>query len=214
MCPHLIFDLDGTISDPAIGIARSINYALSSFGYPALPEKSVSHYIGPPVDETFAQITASSSSEHISALVGKYRERYVEVGYSENVIYPGVVDTLERLVGRGAPLGLCTLKRMDVAEKILTLFGIREYFQFVNGGDIGAKKERQLRGLLSDGVIDPRSTMIGDRAVDILAAHANGLRSVAVLWGHGTRAELEAVHPSLLLEAPEQLLGLDNVGQP
>jgi phosphoglycolate phosphatase len=100
---------------------------------------------------------------------------------------------------------------MDVAEKILALFGIREHCQFVNGVDIGTKKERQLSGLLSDGVIDPRSTMIGDRAVDILAAHANGLRSVAVLCGHGTRAELEAVHPSLLLEAPEQLLRLENV---
>src|SRR5262245_23224001 len=160
MCPHLIFDLDGTISDPAIGIARSINYALSSFGYPALAEESVSAYIGPPIDETFAQITASSSSEHISALVGKYRERYAEVGYSENVIYPGVVDALERLVGRGAPLGLCTSKRLDFAERILTLFGIRAHFQFVNGGDVGTKKERQLCGLLTDGMIDARSTMI------------------------------------------------------
>jgi phosphoglycolate phosphatase len=208
MCPHLVFDLDGTISDPAIGIARSVNFALSSFGYPPLPEQGISRYIGPQVDEAFAQITASSSSEHISALVGKYRERYAEVGYSENVIYPGIVDALERLVGRGAPLGVCTSKRVDFAERILVLFGIREYFQFVNGGDIGTKKERQLRGLLSDGVIDSRSTMIGDRAVDIRAAHANGLRSVAVLWGHGTRAELEAVHPDLFLEAPEQLLGL------
>jgi phosphoglycolate phosphatase len=210
MCLHLIFDLDGTISDPAIGIARSINYALSSFGYPTLPEKSISQYIGPQIDETFAQITASISPEHISALVGKYRERYAEVGYSENVIYPGVADALERLVARGVPLGLCTSKRVDFAERILALFGIREYFQFVNGGDIGTKKERQLRGLLSDGVVDPRSTMIGDRAVDILAAHANGLRSVAVLWGHGSRAELEAVHPSLLLQSPEQLVGLEN----
>jgi phosphoglycolate phosphatase len=103
MCPHLILDLDGTISDPAIGIARSINYALSSFGYPALPEKSVSHYIGPPVDETFAQITASSSSEHISALVGKYRERYAEVGYSENVFTPALSTPLSDWLGAGHP---------------------------------------------------------------------------------------------------------------
>jgi phosphoglycolate phosphatase len=106
MCLHLIFDLDGTISDPAFGIARSINYALSSFGYPTLPEKSISQYIGPQIDETFAQSTASISPEHISALVGKYRERYAEVGYSENVIYPDVADVLERLVARGVPLGL------------------------------------------------------------------------------------------------------------
>jgi phosphoglycolate phosphatase len=103
-----------------------------------------------------------------------------------------------------------TSKRVDFAERVLALFGIREYLQFVNGGDIGTKKERQLRGLLSDGVVDPRSTMIGDRAVDILAAHANGLRSVAVLWGHGSRAELEAVHPSLLRQSTEQLVGLEN----
>ena len=210
MCPHLIFDLDGTISDPATGIARSINYALSSFGYATLPEHSISPYIGPPIDETFAQITGSSSSEHILVLVRKYRERYAEVGYSENVIYPGIVNALEQLVARGVPLGLCTSKRADFAERILALFGIREHFQFVNGGDIGTRKERQLRGLLSDGVVAAGSTMIGDRAVDILAAHANALRSVAVLWGHGSRAELEAVHPGLLLQSPEQLVGLEN----
>src|SRR4051812_14708674 len=214
MCPYLIFDLDGTISDPAVGISRSINYALSSFGYPKLPEESISKYIGPAVDETFAQISGSSSSEHIVALVGKYRERYAEIGYSENVIYPGVVDALERLVARRVSLGLCTSKRADFAEKILALFGIREHFQFVNGGDIGTRKEGQLRGLLSDGVVDARSTMIGDRAVDILAAHANALRSVAVLWGHGSRAELEAVHPSLLIQSPEQLVGLENAVYP
>jgi phosphoglycolate phosphatase len=211
MCPHLIFDLDGTISDPAVGIARSISYALSTFGYATLPEQGISRYIGPPLDEIFAQITASTSPAHVSALVGKYRERYAEVGYSENVIYPGVARALEQLVARRVPLGLCTSKRADLAGQVLALFGIREHFQFVNGGDVGTRKERQLSALLSNGIIGPRSTMIGDRAVDVFAAHANDLRSVAVLWGHGSRAELEAARPGLLLESPEQLVELENV---
>ena len=197
--PHLVFDLDGTISDPASGAARCINHALSSFGYPTIPVESVSRYIGPPIDEVFAHLTASTAPAEIAALIAKYRERYAEIGYAENVIYPGVVAALEELSVRGVPLGVCTTQRADFAGKILELFAIRARFRFVSGGDVGTTKEAQLKTLLTDGRIAARSLMIGDRAVDVHAAHANGLRAVAVLWGHGSRAELEAAGPSMLL---------------
>jgi phosphoglycolate phosphatase len=205
-----IFDLDGTISDPAIGIGRSLNFALQHFGYPAIRESDVSQFIGPPLDQTFASIVGNPSSDHIGALVAKYRERYADLGYAENVIYPGIPEALRALDAAGIPLGLCTSKRADFANSILRLFDIRQYFSFISGGDIGVRKSDQLASLLSDGVIAKSSTMIGDRAVDILAAKANDLNSVAVLWGHGSLAELRGASPDVLLEFPHELAGLAN----
>lgn len=112
----LIFDLDGTISDPAAGIGRSLNYALSAFGYPILAEQDVSQYIGPPLDQTFRQLTQSTSQTHIQELVNKYRERYADVGYAENVLYPGIAEALASLAAQSMPLGLCTSKPLKFAE--------------------------------------------------------------------------------------------------
>ena len=138
-------------------------------------------------------------------MVSKYRERYADIGYSENTIYPGIAEALRSLDFAGVPLGICTSKRADFAESILSLFGIRQYFRFVSGGDIGIPKSSQLASLLGDGVIAESSTMIGDRAIDILAAKANGLCSIGVLWGHGSAAELRGVSPDALLEFPHEL---------
>lgn len=140
--------------------------------------------------------------------MAKYRERYAEVGYSENVVYPGVPEALRALDDAGIPLGLCTSKRADFAENILDLFGVRSHFDFISGGDIGVRKTDQLAGLVNGGVIATSSTMIGDRAIDILAAKANGLKSIAVLWGHGGQDELQDVYPDALVEYPHQLLRL------
>lgn len=207
---YLVFDLDGTISDPALGIARSLNYALRELGLDPIPEKSVSKYIGPPIDDTFRRLTASAEEECLVQLVSKFRERYSDVGYSENALYPGIPEALSYLVGQGRSLGICTTKRVDFAERILEHFEIREFFQFVNGGDVGIKKHQQLKGLLAERIVDVNAAMIGDRSVDIGAAHANGLRSVGVLWGHGTEAELIEAEAQLLLSYPSQLMELVN----
>ena len=207
---HLVFDLDGTISDPVVGIGRSINYALTHFGYPAIADDQVTGYIGPPLDETFVAITATSSADVVAGLVGKYRERYATIGYSENVIYPGIPEALTALASLNALMGVCTSKRADYAGKILKLFNIHRHFQFVDGGDVGVQKQQQLASLLSNGVISPKSSLIGDRAVDVQAARANGLRSVAVLWGHGSLSELESAQPDVILESPQQLIRLAN----
>ncbi len=208
--PFLIFDLDGTISDPAVGIGRSINYALQHFGYPTIHDHEVSQYIGPPLDATFHALTGNASSEHIAELVAKYRERYANVGFSENTLYAGIPEALEFLTSEGIPIALCTSKRVDFAHSILQMFGLRHYFRFLSGGDIGVHKWQQLAEMLANGVVSPRSIMIGDRAVDIEAARTNGLVSIGVLWGHGSLEELTAANPSSLLLAPQQLMQLKN----
>lgn len=206
----LVFDLDGTLSDPLVGIHRSINHALEHFGHAPVPASDISRYIGPPIDLSFKAITGISGAQEISALVSKYRERYSEIGFSENTLYPGVVEALQELAAGGIPIGLCTSKRVDFAERILELFGIRQHFEFLSGGEIGVAKQDQLASLRASETIAAASIMIGDRAVDIEAARANGMRSAGVLWGHGSEQELAAANPDLLLAFPQQLLELRN----
>ena len=201
----IVFDLDGTLSDPADGIGRSFDFALTAFGYPPLPAGALSRYIGPPLDRSFRIITGAQDEALVARLVAKYRERYAQVGYAENTMYPGIPEALEALAQRGHRLGVCTSKRVDFAEQILELFGIRARFEFVSGGETGVAKDHQLAQLLRRGAIDARALMVGDRAFDIDAARANGLDSAGVLWGHGSREELVTAGAGRLLERVEEL---------
>ena len=201
----LIFDLDGTISDPSLGICRCINYALRHHGFREVSPKLVAVEIGPPLDETFRKIQPEANEVAISFLISKYRERYAEVGYSENEIYPGVSEAFHGLSSRSIRLGVCTSKRKDFAEKILSLFGLLSYFSFVDGGDVGIKKREQLSSLLQAGTIDRSAVMIGDRDVDISSAKANGLRSVGVLWGFGDMNELSGAGADVILNGTNEL---------
>ncbi len=204
----LLFDLDGTLSDPLLGFARSMNYALAHFGHKPLEMSACSAYIGPPLDESFAAITGVTSPSQIKALVAKYRERYADIGFSENTVYPGIPETLETLAESGIPIAVCTSKRKDFAERILEMFGLRECFLFVSGGDIGIEKWQQIEALLARGSISTSSVMIGDRSIDIAAARKNGLYSAGVLWGHGSKAELESEQPNYLFASPIDLQSL------
>lgn len=206
---YLIFDLDGTISDPKQGIVKSINHALKFHGYSEVGDDKLSSFIGPPLDTTFSSLVSSSDSELINSLVSKYRERYSTIGYSENVLYPDVIDSLEKLsLIPDINLGVCTSKRVDFAERILELFSIRKYFSFVNGGDVGIEKWQQLESLLEENIINHNSLMIGDRYVDLTAAHKNKLESVGVLWGYGSHAELIQHKPVRILSSPNELVSL------
>jgi phosphoglycolate phosphatase len=204
----LVFDLDGTLSDPSLGIGRSLNYALEAFGYAPLASDAVSRYIGPPIDVAFAQITRVDDPAHVATLVAKFRERYGRVGYAENTMYPGIADAVAAIARAGVPLALCTSKRVDFAQRILAMFGMRDYFGCVDGGDVGIHKRDQLARLLRGDCIGSGSIMVGDRAFDIDAARANGLDSAGVLWGHGSRDELTAAGAGRLLDAPSQLIEL------
>src|SRR5579872_1686405 len=145
----VLFDLDGTLSDPREGIARSINYSLTHFGYKPVDPSRLGAMSGPPLDEAFSTITGANSEVSLRALVGKYRERYAEIGYSENVLYPGIADALATLSKMGVTMAVCTSKRTDIAEKILEMFGLRDYFRYVDGGDVGIQKWQQVEELIS-----------------------------------------------------------------
>lgn len=205
----LLFDLDGTLSDPAEGFVNSMNHALLAHDYAPRPAAELTPHIGPPLEVTLAKLTGSEDSTHIRALVDKYRERYAETGYAENALYPGIAETLTQLSQiDGIRLGVCTSKRADFAERILQQFDLHHYFEFVSGGDVGIAKWQQLEELLSDNTISTRSLMIGDRHFDLSAAAKNQLPSAGVLWGYGSRAELNEHNPVHLFARPEEILDI------
>lgn len=201
----LVFDLDGTLSDPSLGIGRCLNYALAAHGIPEVSLAEIAAAIGPPLDDTFRKFSPAADLAVISSLVSKYRERYADIGYAENQLYPGIAKVLQVLAANGIRMGVCTSKRRDFAEKILEMFGLHAHFHFIDGGDVGIRKRDQLAALLQSGEIDPSAIMIGDREVDISSARANGLRSIGVLWGFGDRDELHGAGPDVLLTSTNEL---------
>jgi phosphoglycolate phosphatase len=212
---RLVFDLDGTLSDPFDGIAASVAHALAREGLPPADAATVAHWIGPPLDELLMGVTGVARGPGLDRLVSAYRERYAERGWAECLPYDGVADALRALCEQGIAMGVCTSKREDFARRVLDLQGIDGLFELVSGGDVGVPKARQLGELLRGGRIDRTSVMVGDRAVDLAAARANGLRGVGVLWGYGTRDELEAEEPLAVLAEPRQLASLGElVGLP
>ena len=204
----LLFDLDGTISDPLVGIARSFNFALEALGYAPRPMSDMAECIGPPLDESFRRFTGVTDEKTIDDLVAKYRERYFDIGYRENTLYPGIREAIHALAAQEVPMAVCTSKRQDIANRILRLFDLHDYFSFVSGGDVGVRKWQQIESLLTRQSIDRSARMIGDRALDLTAAHKNGLQSMGVLWGYGSRRELEAASPARLLSHPEEIAAL------
>jgi len=205
----LVFDLDGTLIDPALGAVRCMNYALTTLDYMARPEHEITALIGPPLEYALQTLSGEDDEAKIQKLVDAYRERYGEFGISENTVYPGIPELLKNLKGRGISLGVCTSKLDINAVKILERFELIEYFDFISGASGATFKERkadQLAALLSSGAIDTNALMIGDRAIDIEAAAENHLQGCGVLWGYGERDELEKAEPALLISEPAELI--------
>lgn len=204
----LIFDLDGTLTDPLTGIVRCMNYALSSHDYQPRSEQEIRPYIGPPLEIALSELSGSTDEAHIKELVATYRERYGELGYKENTVYEGIYETLDTLEAEGFRMGICTSKFEKYAIKVLEEFKLDKYFTFVSGsGTYGTAKSDQLQGLLEDKVVLDSSLMIGDRYIDLSSAYKTGLRSAGVLWGYGSIEELAAEKPEFIAESPAHLSG-------
>ena len=202
----LVFDLDGTISDPSSGIIKCVNYALQRHGYATQSDEAISAEIGPPLDLMFRKFMPDITDDTINDLVFSYRERFATDGFAENRLYDGIPQAFQSLSDAGFRLGVCTSKPEPAARKVLEHFKLLHHFVFVSGGDIGVAKQSQLKSLLDQKTIDLQAVMIGDRSVDLTAAHNNQLKSVAVLWGFGSTAELAAETPALTLKSVEELV--------
>lgn len=201
----LIFDLDGTISDPFVGISRSINFALDSLGYKPVDPETIRPMIGPPLSEIFEHFLGDLREKEMHGLVDKYRERYASVGYRENALYDDMPTIISDLDSRGYRLGVCTAKRADYASKILQHFSLDTHIDFVDGGGIGVHKKTQIARIIRSGIDHTRAIMIGDRASDINAAMDNTVHSVGVLWGFGVGDEIVLAEPDFIASTPAEL---------
>jgi phosphoglycolate phosphatase len=210
----VIFDLDGTITDPAAGITRSINHALVELGHEAYQEKDLQKYIGPHLNITFSELMGTTDEATISRAIELYRERYVPVGYRENRLYDGIREVLARLLADNSILCIVTTKRKDIAEKVLEFLRVDTFFAQVHGCDLHRSKSDLLRKILSDDSLAKRPmVMIGDRATDFWAAAEVGMPSIAVRWGYGTDNELAMATD--VVETPSELpRAIERTAQP
>jgi phosphoglycolate phosphatase len=201
----LIFDLDGTLTDPLTGIMRCMNYALSYHDHQPKSEHEIKPYIGPPLELALKELSGTEDESHVRELVSTYRERYGELGYAENTVYDGIYKLLDLLQANHTRMGVCTSKFEKYAIKVLKEFKLDHYFEFVSGSSYGITKSEQLIDLINNKVVPQNSLMIGDRGIDLIAARTAGMSGAGVLWGYGNREELAAEQPRFLFETPELL---------
>lgn len=190
----VLFDLDGTLTDPREGITKSAAHALAYFGIHADPEM-LTFFIGPPLTETFGE-RYGFSEEQITVAVAKFREYFEPRGWLENAPYPGIGKTLERLQSAGLKLILATSKPEKFAKRIMERFELAKYFTLLCGAPMDEKKAGKAavveRAVREAGITDvSRAVMVGDKRHDVEGARANGIDTAGVLWGYGTREELE-----------------------
>lgn len=191
---YVLFDLDGTVTDPEEGITKSVQYALQHFSIEVQERRELYKFIGPPLKDSFMEFYGFTEQQAGEALL-KYRERFEVTGWRENVVYDGMEKLLRHLRRRGKRIMLATSKPEVFAEQILVYFGLRDYFDFVGGASLDGQRNYKadvIRYVLDANGISSRekAVMVGDRKFDILGAKEFGLETVGVLYGYGDREEL------------------------
>jgi phosphoglycolate phosphatase len=165
--------------------------------------------VGPPLRSSFARLLATDDRARIEDAIAHYRARYAETGWRENTMYAGIAGIVARLAASGTTLVLCTSKPQPYAERIVAYFGLATHLAGVYGADLAGTlddKAALVARLLDRERLDARlCTMIGDREHDVRAAHANGVRAVGVLWGYGSREELEDAGADAIARTPDEL---------
>lgn len=212
-----LFDLDGTLTDPYEGITDSVVYALHKFGIRVEDKRTLTRFIGPPLAESFSAFYGFGAEEAEQA-VAYYREYFAEKGIFRNAVYGGIEAVLQELKRRGKKLVVATSKPEVFSVRILEHFGLIRYFDFVAGATLDGSRQRKadvIRYALErcPFITKDRAVMVGDREHDIFGAKENGLQAAGVLYGFGSRAELQAAGADFIAETPKDILNLseDNV---
>ncbi len=208
----ILFDLDGTLTDPKIGITKSIQYGLAKLGIQEDDLESLVPFIGAPLFVCL-QERYSLDDSRAEKIVGHYREYYGTIGIYENDVYPGIPELLADLSADGKKLAVATLKPTVFARKVLEYFDILHCFDYVSGSTLdlaGLSKTEVVGNALQKLPETPkeRAVMVGDREHDVRAAQANGISSIAVTYGYGTIDELQNAGPTHMADSVDNLKAL------
>lgn len=207
----ILFDLDGTLTDPEEGITRSFQYALRHFGIEEQDPEKLRRVIGPPLLNSFIEYYGFSQIDALLA-IDYYREYFSKTGIYENRVYPGIPQMLQQLKQAGKSIILATSKPHVYARQILEHFSLDSYVDFVSGSELdgtrNAKSEVIAYALQQTGFQVSETVMVGDRRHDVEGAIANGMDVIAVLFGYGTREELADAGATVFAQSPQQLTEL------
>lgn len=215
MFKYILFDLDGTLTDPKLGITSSVQYALRALGIEEPSLDSLEPFIGPPLADSFREFYGLEG-ERLATAIDKYRERFATQGIFENEIYPGIPQMLADLKAKGKKLAIASSKPTLFVEQILEHFEIGKYFDHVVGSNMdgtrGTKEEvveETLRQMLTVEMTPAQKrdavAMVGDRKFDIEGARAHGITSVGVLFGYAPEGELEEAGADYIVNSVRSL---------
>lgn len=206
---RLLFDLDGTLTDPFVGITNCIRHALIELKQEAPPAEDLRWCIGPPLHKSFLTLMNKSDDKLASRALQLYRERFGTVGLFENELYPGIIDCLQTLSRQGHTLSVATSKPTVFASRIIEHFELKQFFHAIDGSELdgtSGDKTRLIAHILERDQLHPNEVlMIGDRKHDMIGAANNKARGLGALWGYGSKEELKSAGASKLVASPGHL---------
>ncbi|WP_180034605.1 MULTISPECIES: HAD-IA family hydrolase [unclassified Acinetobacter] len=211
MIKNILIDLDGTLTDPKVGITTSARYGLAKIGHPISDETNIDWIIGPPLKASLAKILNVDVHNVLAdqALLG-YRERFAVTGLFENKVYPAVAETLATLQQQGFRLYVATAKPTVYARQILEHFDLAQYFTVIYGSELNGERTNKgdlIEYILQQEQLDAKEcVMVGDREYDILGARRNAVQSIAVSYGYGSAEEIQTATPALVIDRFNDLI--------
>ena len=206
---YILFDLDGTLTDPAEGITNSVMYSLKKYGIAVSDKTELYKFIGPPLFESYIKYYGFSKEKALEA-VELYREYFRDTGIFENRVYDGIPELLKKLNEKGKKVILATSKPEEFAKRILKYFSLEDYFYFVAGATMSetrTKKKDVISYILEQLKIDgtQKAVMIGDREMDINGAHSLKMPAIGVLYGYGSLEELQDAKADVIADTVKNL---------
>lgn len=205
----ILFDLDGTLTDPKLGITCCIQYALSELGY-IPPEAEELHWcIGPPLKDSFSQLLKTSDITLVEKALSLYRSRFSTIGLFENSLYPLVIETLKAIKFAEYKTFVATSKPHIYARRIIEHFSLSLLFDGVYGSELdgtrSAKADLISHILLTENLSSSSVVMVGDRQHDIIGAKCNHIAAIGVTYGYGTEEELKTHGADFIVHSPENI---------
>ncbi len=205
----IAFDLDGTLTDPERGLIASFSYALGKMGIDYGDKKSLKRFIGPPLYDEWQRVYGFTPEQSSEALL-IFREFFAVYGWWDNELYQGVAQMLKKLKGSGKTIVLATSKPEMFAKKILKLFDIDKYFDFIGGASTDKTRDKKwevIEYVLAEIGSPSRSEciLVGDRVYDAEGAAMCGIDSLGVLYGHGSREEIESSGFTMIAETVDDI---------